>query len=57
MLGMGEFIFNTKEYSVFEENNGTHTFSLRRIYVWNRQTDKHVCGLAWDKDNRLDTEA
>jgi len=61
----GSFIFNTKEYSVFEENkqydhkedDKTHTFSLRRISIWNRQTDKRVCGLAWDKDNRLDTEA
>ncbi|MEA1910730.1 MAG: hypothetical protein U9N32_03520, partial [Spirochaetota bacterium] len=59
------FIFNTKEYSVFEENkqfnyeqdNETHSYDLRRIYIWNKKTDKRVCGLAWDKDNRLDTEA
>ncbi len=61
----GMFTFNTKEYSVFEENkqydykeeNETHSFSLRRIYIWNKKTDKRVCGLAWDNDNRLDTEA
>ena len=61
----GSFTFNTKEYSVFEENkqydykedNETHSFSLRRIYIWNKKTGKRVCGLAWDKDNRLDTKA
>ncbi len=61
----GSFTFNTKEYSVFEENkqydynedNETHSFSLRRIYIWNRKTGKRVCGLAWDKNNRLDTKA
>jgi hypothetical protein len=60
----GSFTFNTKEYSVFEEkkqfeykqDNETHSFKLRRIYIWNKKTDKRVCGLAWDKDNRLDTE-
>ena len=59
------FIFNTKEYSVFEEtrrfnykqDNETHLYDLRRIYIWNKKTGKRVCGLAWDKDNRLDTEA
>ena len=60
----GSFTFNTKEYSVFEEekqfdyeeDNETYSFKLRRIYIWNKKTDKRVCGLAWDKDNRLDTE-
>lgn len=58
------FTFNTKEYSVFEENKQfdykqdkeTHSFDLRRVYIWNKKTGKRVCGLVWDRDNRLDTE-
>jgi len=59
-----DFTFNNKEYSVFEGNknyahkqdNEIHSFDLRRIYIWNKKTNKRVCGLAWDKDSRLTTE-
>jgi hypothetical protein len=62
--------FNDREYNLFEgekvfeyekeddENKEKTliTFSLRRIYIWNKTTNKRTCGLAWDNNLKLSTE-
>jgi len=50
------FEMNSKEYGIFEgekkftiEQNGeTQTFTLRKIYLWNKTSNRRTCGLAWD---------
>jgi hypothetical protein len=50
------FEMNNKEYSIFEgekkftiEQNGENqTFTLRKIYLWNKTSNRRTCGLAWD---------
>ncbi|MCP4371764.1 MAG: hypothetical protein GY797_27145, partial [Deltaproteobacteria bacterium] len=50
------FEMNGKKYSIFEgeknftlkQNNETHTFTLRKLYLWNRTSKRRTCGLAWD---------
>jgi hypothetical protein len=51
------FEFNDKQYSVFEEDKSftyipdephgeKHSFTLRRIYLWNKSSRRRTCGLA-----------
>ncbi len=62
---------NAKEYGVFEDEKkytyqyGTdektgekqvHRFSLRRIYLWNKSTDKRTSGLAYTPHDELSTQ-
>ena len=53
-----EFIFNGKQYGVFEEEKTftvgpesgeteRHNVTLRRIYVWNKTSKRRASGLAW----------
>lgn len=50
------FEMNNKKYSIFEgekvftleENGITKTFTLRKIYLWNKTSNRRTCGLAWD---------
>ncbi len=50
------FELNKKRYSIFEgekmftleENGKTKTFTLRKIYLWNKTSNRRTCGLAWD---------
>jgi transposase-like protein len=64
------FEVNEKEYGVFEdekkytceyetgEKTGekqVHRFSLRRIYLWNKSTDKRTSGLAYTPHHELST--
>jgi hypothetical protein len=62
-----EFELNDKKYSVFEEDKEftfipedqeaeKQTFTLRRIYIWNRSSKKRTCGLAWSGDKYLGVE-
>jgi len=57
-----EFEFNDKKYSVFEgeksftyteeEADKKHSFTLRRIYIWNKSSRRRTCGLAFiDKEH------
>lgn len=60
------FKMNGKKYSVFEgekkftveENDDTHTFVLRKIYLWNKTSQRRTCCLAWDagSDNISSTQ-
>jgi hypothetical protein len=62
-----EFIFNGKEYGVFEGEK-TFTFSpkegetkkdnvtVRRIYVWNKTSKRRASGLAWTGDMDMSTQ-
>jgi hypothetical protein len=61
------FEFNGKKYSVFEGeksyshkeegiDDNPHNFKLRRIYLWNRTSDRRACGLAWDGNRGMSTE-
>lgn len=65
------FEVNEKEYGVFEdekkytceyetgEKTGekqVHRFSLRRIYLWNKSTDKRTSGLAYTPHDELSTQ-
>ncbi len=58
------FKMNDKNYSIFEgektfsfEQNGeeTHIFTLRKIYLWNKTSNRRTCGLAWDAGRPLTT--
>jgi hypothetical protein len=49
-----DFTFNGKCYSVFEqpkefsytdEQDETHTFTLRHIHIWNRSSDRRTCAV------------
>ncbi len=61
-----DFELNGKRYKVFEdEKSYTHvpdggdpvkdgqTFTLRRIYVWNRTSNRRTSGLAWTGDWKM----
>jgi hypothetical protein len=64
------FEFNGKTYSIFEgskefrytsegnENNGSkeHTFSLRRIYIWNKSSNRRTCGLAFSAEKEMSSK-
>jgi hypothetical protein len=60
-----DFTFNGKEYSVFEgtkefkygDKENRKSFSIRRIYLWNRTSKRRTCGLAWsDESMALSTQ-
>ncbi|QTA78448.1 Uncharacterized protein dnl_61310 [Desulfonema limicola] len=50
------FEMNNKEYGIFEgekkftidQNGEKQTFTLRKIYLWNKTSNRRTCGLAWD---------
>jgi predicted transcriptional regulator len=50
------FEMNNKKYSIFEgektltleQNDKTQTFTLRKIYIWNKTSKRRTCCLAWD---------
>ena len=64
------FEFNGKSYSIFEgskeftytsegnEGNESkkHTFTLRRIYIWNKSSNRRTCGLAFTGDTEMSTK-
>ena len=61
-----EFMFNDKQYGVFEEEK-TFTVgsedevtqrkvTLRRIYVWNKTSKRRTSGLAWTGEIAMSTE-
>ena len=55
------FTFNGKKYSVFEgakefkygDRDDRKPFSIRRIYVWNRSSNRRTCGLAWSDESMV----
>jgi hypothetical protein len=62
-----EFLFNGKEYGVFEgekmftidpESGETkrRNVTLRRIYVWNKTSKRRASGLAWTGDMNMSTQ-
>ncbi len=67
-----EFDFNGKQYRVFEQEKKytveevnvadtaddciMHTFSLRHIFIWNKSSNRRVCGLAWTKPQHITTQ-
>ena len=60
-----DFTFNGKEYSVFEgtkefkygDKKNRKSFSIRRIYLWNRTSKRRTCALAWsDESMALSTQ-
>ena len=58
-----KFELNGKKYSAFEgekkftleQGDQTHTFALRRIFLWNKTSNRRTCGLAWDAGNSTST--
>ena len=62
------FEFNKKEYGVFEkpkslifkseegEDAEEHKFALRRIYIWNKKSNRRTCGLAWTGGYDMSTQ-
>jgi hypothetical protein len=56
-----DFTFNGKKYSVFEgvkefkygDKEDRKSFSIRRIYVWNRSSNRRTCGLAWSDESMV----
>ncbi len=60
--------FNGKDYSFFEgkkeftyvpesvTDSKKHTFTLRRIYIWNKTSNRRICGLAWSGEKEMSTE-
>jgi hypothetical protein len=56
-----DFTFNGKKYSVFEgakefkygDRDDRKPFSIRRIYVWNRSSNRRTCGLAWSDESMV----
>ncbi len=58
-----EFTFNGKRYGVFEEpkhftytdpQGHKHSFSLRHLVIWNRNSDRRTCALAHADPTQLD---
>jgi hypothetical protein len=55
------FEMNNKKYRIFEgqkeftlkQNDKTHNFTLRRIYLWNQTSKRRTCGLAWDAGRHI----
>lgn len=61
-----EFELNSKKYAVFEDAKSftyapeegkeeKHSFTLRRIYLWNKSSNRRASGLAWDGDKQIST--
>lgn len=65
-----EIVVNGKKYNIFEgekefsctleatadkEAGEIHKFSIRRIYLWNRNCNRRTCGLAWTADMQIST--
>jgi len=62
-----EFLFNGKEYGVFEAEKAfvinsesgdteSHDVTLRRIYVWNKSSNRRASGLAWTGTTDMSTQ-
>ena len=62
-----EFELNGKKYGIFEgektfeyipeqTNVESHSFTLRRIYLWNKTAGRRTCGLAWDGKKGMSTK-
>ncbi len=62
-----EFDYNGKNYGVFEgrktftytpEEAGaqTKTFTLRKIYLWNKSSARRTCALAWQSTQQMTTK-
>ncbi len=59
--------FNGKKYSFFEEEKSftykpeegsvekKHSFTLRRIYIWNKTSKRRTCGLSWTGEKAMST--
>lgn len=59
---------NGKEYGFFEDEkvftytpkNGiieeSYTFTLRRLYIWNKTSNRRTCGLAWTGEKKISSE-
>ena len=61
-----KFEFNDKEYAAFEEpytmnykvdNGEQQSFSLRKIFLWNKTANRRTCCMAWTKDEVSTQEA
>lgn len=65
-----EITFNDKKYALFEgekrfsyeiekrtekNNKQKITFKLRHIYIWNKNSKRRTCGLAWTGDSQFST--
>jgi hypothetical protein len=60
-----KFEFNNKNYRVFEgeksftyteeEADEKHSFTLRRIYIWNTSSRRRTCGLAFNDTKHMST--
>lgn len=60
--------FNGKKYGFFEEEKSfthkpeegsveeKHSFTLRRIYIWNKTSKRRTCGLSWTGEKTMSTE-
>jgi hypothetical protein len=60
--------FNDKHYSYFEgeklltytpeecSTDEPHTFTLRRLYIWNKTSNRRTCGLAWTGKKEVSSE-
>jgi len=49
---------NSNSNSNDKKNNGNkqkETFTLRRIYIWNKHSNRRTCGLAWTGDSKVST--
>jgi hypothetical protein len=63
-----KFEVNNKQYGAFEDEKSfkytppdggeddEHNFKLRRIYLWNKTSNRRTCGLAWTGDQDISTE-
>jgi len=62
-----EFTYNDKHYGVFEEekrlrstfeqeSNKKTVVTIKRIYVWNKTSNRRTCGLAWTASLAMSTE-
>ncbi len=57
------FEMNGKQYGVFEgekdftlkQGDESKTFTLRKIFLWNKTSKRRTCGLAWDAGNSMST--
>lgn len=59
------FVCNNKEYSAFEEackmkyvdNDGAQVkFELRKVFLWNKSSNRRVCCMGWTKDKDVTTQ-
>ena len=53
------FEYNNKDYSVFEEeytikykseNDSTKEVAVRKIFLWNKKSDRRICCIGWTKE-------